>query len=60
LVVIDGKLYLRLGGRGAARIGGNTTHPFVSIKMAGQRVDNVRVIPAPEVTEQVAAAMAEK
>ena len=60
LVVIDGKMYLRLGGRGAARIEGNTKQPFVSIKLAGQRFDNVRVIPEPEMTEQVAAAMARK
>jgi len=60
LVVIDGKMYLRLGGRGAARIEGNTKQPFVSIKLAGQRFDNVRVVPAPEMTEQVAAAMAQK
>ena len=60
LVVIDGKMYLRLGGRGAARIEGNMKQPFVSIKLAGQRFDNVRVIPEPEMTEQVAAAMAQK
>ena len=60
LVVIDGKMYLRLGGRGAARIEGNMKQPFVSIKLAGQRFDDVRVIPEPEMTEQVAAAMAQK
>jgi hypothetical protein len=53
LVVIEGKVYLRLGSRGAARIEGNTKKPFVSIKIAGQRVDNVRVIPEPEMAEQV-------
>ena len=60
LVVIDGKMYLRLGGRGAARIEGDTKKPFVSIKLAGQRFDNVRVIPEPGMAEQVAAAIAKK
>jgi hypothetical protein len=60
LVVIDGQMYLRLGRRGAARIEGNTKKPFVSIKIAGQRFDDVRVIPEPEMAEQVAAALAKK
>ena len=60
LVVIDRQLYLRLGTRGAARIEGNTKKPFVSVKIAGQRFDQVRVVPAPEKAETVAAAMAKK
>jgi hypothetical protein len=60
LVVIEGKMYLRLGGRGAARIEGNTKQPFVSVKLAGRRFDNVRVISEPEMAEHVAAAMAQK
>ena len=51
LVVIDEEMYLRLGSRGVARIAGNTTNPFVSIKLAGQRFDNVRVIPEPKTAE---------
>jgi len=35
----------------AERIAGNTTNPFVSIKLAGQRFDNVRVIPEPKMAE---------
>jgi hypothetical protein len=60
LVVIDGQLYLRLGKRGAARMEGNTNKPFVSVKIAGQRFDDMRVIPEPGMAAQVAAAIAEK
>ena len=60
LVVINGQMYLRLGTRGVARIEGNTKKPFVSIKIAEQRFDNVRVIPEPGMAEQVAAAIAKK
>ena len=60
LVVIDGQLYLRLGKRGATRIENNTRKPFVSIKVAGQRFDDVRVIETPEMVEAVASAIAKK
>lgn len=59
-VVVDGQLYLRLGRQGAARIEGNRNKPFVSVKIGGQRFDDVRVIAAPEKTEAVAEAMAKK
>lgn len=59
-VILDGHLYLRLGRRGATRIEGNTRNPFVSVKIAGQRLDDVRVILAPEMAAAVAAAMAKK
>jgi hypothetical protein len=59
-VVIDGKIYLRLGSRGAEQIHINRNKPFVSVKIGGQRFDDVRVVPAPEMAEQVAAAMAKK
>ena len=59
-VVIDGKIYLRLSSRGAERIQTNRNKPFVSVKIGGQRFDDVRVVPAPEMAEQVAAAMAKK
>ncbi len=45
LVVMNGQLYLRLGTHGAARVEGNAKKPFVSIKSAEHRFDNVRVIP---------------
>jgi hypothetical protein len=60
LVVLDHQLYLRLGSRGAERVQCNTTNPFISVKIAGQRFDNVRVIKAPEMTQQVAAVLAQK
>ncbi len=60
LVVLDGQCYLRLGTRGAERIERHTKQPHVSIKIAGQRSDQVLVIRAPEMAEAVAAAMAEK
>ncbi|MGH7962965.1 MAG: hypothetical protein ACRERD_14230 [Candidatus Binatia bacterium] len=59
-VVVDGQLYLRLGRQGAARIEGNRNKPFVSVKIGGQRFDDVRVVAAPEKTEAVAEAMAKK
>ncbi len=59
-VIIDGQLYLRLARRGAARIEGNTRKPFVSVKIAGQRFDDVRVTETPELAEAVASAMARK
>ena len=59
-VIVDGQLYLRLGSRGADRIEGNRNKPFVSVKIGGQRFDDVRAIPAPEKAEAVAEAMAKK
>lgn len=59
-VIVDGQLYLRLGSQGAARIEGNRNKPFVSVKIGGQRFDDVRVVPVPEKTEAVADAMAKK
>ena len=60
LVVLDGQCYLRLGTRGAERIERHAKQPHVSIKIAGQRSDQVLVIRAPEMAEAVATAMAEK
>jgi hypothetical protein len=59
-VTLAGKIYLRLGNHGAERIQGNHTNPFVSVKLGRQRFDDVRVVPAPEMAGQVAAAMAKK
>jgi hypothetical protein len=59
-VVIDGKIYLRLGSRGAERIHTNRNTPFVSVKIGEQRFDDVRVVSAPERAEAVAEAMAKK
>jgi hypothetical protein len=60
LVVLDGQVYVRLGGRAAGRIEANTTAPYVGIKIAGQQFDKVRADPVPEMAERVAAAMADK
>jgi len=59
-VNVDGQIYLRLGRQGAARIEGNRNKPLVSVKIAGQRFDDVRVVAAPEKAEAVAEAMAKK
>lgn len=60
LVVLDGQVYIRLGGRAAGRIEGNTTAPYIGVKIDGQQFDRVRADPAPEMAERVAAAMADK
>ncbi len=60
LVVIDGQLYVRLGSTAARRIERNTAAPFVKVRIAGQEFDKVKVVAAPEMTDQVAAAMADK
>jgi len=60
LVVIDGKLYVRLGDRSFERIQKNVASPYVQVKIAGQRFEKVRVEPAPDMAEKVAAAMADK
>lgn len=60
LVVIDGQVYIRLGGRAAGRIERNTAAPFVKVRIAGQTFDKVKAEPAPEQVDAVAAAMGEK
>ncbi|MFI5366686.1 MAG: hypothetical protein ACHQ4J_13800 [Candidatus Binatia bacterium] len=60
LVVIDGQVYVRLGGRAAGRVQCNSTSPFLGVDVAGQRFDHVRGVPVPEYAERVAKAMADK
>jgi hypothetical protein len=60
LVVIDGKLYVRLGDRSWGRIQRNTTSPYVKVKVAGQEFEKVRLDPTPDMKDKVAAAMADK
>ena len=60
LVVIDGKLYVRLGDRSFERVQNNVASPYVQVKIAGQRFDRVRIERAPDMAEKVAAAMADK
>ena len=60
LVVIDGKLYVRLGDPSYARIQKNTTAPYLKVKVAGNEFDKVRLDETPDMKDQVAAAMADK
>ncbi|MBV8135416.1 MAG: hypothetical protein JO121_07225 [Deltaproteobacteria bacterium] len=60
LVVIDGKLYVRLGDRSFERVQKNVASPYVQVKVAGKKFDRVRVEAAPGMAEKVAAAMADK
>jgi hypothetical protein len=60
LVVVDGQLYVRLGGRATERIEHNTTAPYVGVRIAGHEFDRVRGEPAPEQAERVAEALAAK
>ena len=60
LVVLDGQVYVRLGSRAAERVGRNTTAPYLGVEVAGTRFDKVRAVPAPEMAERVASAMADK
>jgi hypothetical protein len=60
LAVIDNQLYVRLGSTAARRVERNTTAPYVRVRIAGQEFDKVKVVAAPEMTDRVAAAMADK
>ncbi len=60
LVVIDGQLYVRLGDRSFGRVQKNTASPYVKVKIGDNEFDKVRLDPAPEMTDKVAAAMADK
>jgi hypothetical protein len=60
LVVIDGDLYVRLGGPATARIEANVSRPIVGVRVAGRQFDRVRGVPAPDYADRVTAAMAEK
>lgn len=60
LVVLDGQLYVRLGGRAAARVEQSREAPFVGVTVAGRRFERVRAEPVPDMAERVADAMAEK
>ena len=60
VVVIDGAPYVRLGSASTSRINGNTKAPYVNIKIAGQEFDHVLAQSAPEMRDQVMAAMRAK
>ena len=60
LVVIDGKLYVRLGDRSYGRIQKNTTAPYLKVKVEGREFDKVRIEETPDMKDKAAAAMADK
>jgi hypothetical protein len=60
VAVIDDQLYVRLGRRASERIEHNTTAPDVSVRIAGQEFDHVRIENAPQMADRVAAELAEK
>jgi hypothetical protein len=60
VVVLDHEVYVRLGSRATKRVQDNTTEPYLGVEIAGQRFDKVRGVPAPELAQRVAAAMAQK
>jgi hypothetical protein len=60
LAVIDGQLYVRLGDRMFERVQKNTTSPYVKVKVGDNEFDKVRLEPVPDMTDKVAAAMADK
>jgi hypothetical protein len=60
LVVLDGQLYVRLGGRAAGRFEGNTTRPEIGVRIAGLEFERVTGTSAPDMVGPVADAMADK
>lgn len=60
LVVLDGRLYVRLGGRAAGRFESNVTRPVIGVRIAGLEFERVTGTPAPDMVGQVADAMADK
>ena len=60
LVVIDGDLYVRLGGPATARFESNVGRPIVAVRVAGHQFDRIRGVPAPDYADRVMGAMAEK
>src|SRR5688572_12987034 len=60
LVVLDGDVYLNLGDRAVERLRTNTTAPLVSIRIAGEEFERIRVEAAQERQPEVARAIADK
>jgi hypothetical protein len=60
LVVIDGQVYVRLGDRSFGRIQKNTANPYVKVKVGDNEFDKVKLEGATDMTDKVAAAMADK
>jgi hypothetical protein len=60
LVVVDDDVYVRLGSRAASRMEGNTTAPYVAVRVGGQQFEHVKAVAMPEKAGAVADAMARK
>lgn len=60
VVVVDGNPYLRLGTRAATRIRENRDAPYIRVRVAGQEFERVKVVEAPEMTDRVMEAFAQK
>lgn len=60
LVVLDGDVWVRLGSKAGGRVDCSKTKPMTSVKIAGQDFSNVEMVTVPEMTDRVAAAMADK
>ena len=60
LVVIDGRVYVRLGSRAADRVEKNTRKPYLKIEIAGQKFEQIRADPVPDMAQRVSRAMADK
>ncbi len=60
LVVLDGEMWVRLGGQAGGRVDCSKTKPFTSIRIGNETFDSVEMVPVPEMAERVAAAMADK
>lgn len=60
LAVLDGQVYVRLGGRAAGRVRRNADAPYIGVKIGGTRFPRVRCEPAPDQAARVARAMADK
>lgn len=60
VVVVDGKVFVRLGNRAAERIKFNVMFPDIGVRIGDKQFDRVHAEPAPEYAARVAGAMADK
>jgi hypothetical protein len=60
LVVIDGNVYVRLGGKATSRVKQNTGGMMMPVILHDQRFERVRLTETPDFVERVNKAMAEK
>src|SRR5262249_60175071 len=60
LVALDDQVYVRLGGRAAARVEKSKSAPYVGVTVAGRHFEHVRCQPVPDAAPRVAEAMSQK